>query len=264
MNGFQTLRLDKILIPAERWRAVDDDYARILATSIEEIGLVTPVIARNTRRAAKPYSLVAGAHRCRALQLLGEIEIDTVIIRANAKEAQLIEIAETLFHNGLTVLERAVFVQSYRDVWEDKHGAIRRGGDQTAKSADCSERCFSGHIAERMGLSKRSIELLNQISQHLHTDLRRQVRGTAIADNQSQLLKLARLEPVKQRQAAIALRQADNDFNQAMTLIDDDAATRADRERQILSTLISTWSRANKAVRAEFLGFIRREENDGA
>ena len=37
MKGFQTLPIDKILIPAKRWRAVDDDHARILATSIEEI-----------------------------------------------------------------------------------------------------------------------------------------------------------------------------------------------------------------------------------
>ncbi len=245
---------------------MDEDYARCLARSIAEIGLVAPVVVRNTRRAARPYSLVAGAHRCRALQILGETDIDAVIVKADAREAQLMEVAETLFQNGLTMLEKAVFVQSYRDFWEGKHGEIRRGGDQTAKSADCSagEACFAGHAAERMGLSKRSVELLNQISQHLHSDIRRQVRGTAIADNQSQLLKLARLEPAKQRQAADALRQTGNDFGQVMGLIDDDAAAPAGPQQQLLSTLISTWSPASTQVRAEFLGFVRQEEADVA
>ena len=116
-----------------------------------------------------------------------------------------------------------------------------------------AEAGFSAHAADRLGISKRSVERLSQISQKLHSDVRREVRGTPIADNQSQLLKLAKLEPKVQRKAAVALKKTGGDFAQSLEIVSGTGKGAPDRDKQLLSTLISTWERSGKDVRKEFL-----------
>lgn len=263
MPDIKSIPLAKIDVTS-RLRTVDDDYALIIQASIVEHGLLHPVTVRKTPRAKHPYTLVAGATRFRAIQLLEETEIDAVVVQADALDAQLIEVSENLFRDDLSALDRAIFVQTYRDVWEKKHGKIRRGGDQTAKLAVCltdliadeAAAGFSTNAADRLGLSKRTVERLNQISQNLHADVRKAVRGTPIADNQSQLEKLSRMEPKTQRRAAIALKEASCDFGKAMALLDGNAAAKDDPQRKLLSTLISTWGRCDAAIRKEFLDTV--------
>ena len=53
--------------------------------------------------------------------------IDGLGAAAADGEATLIEIVENLFRNDLSVLDRAQFVSTYREVWELKYGEIKRG-----------------------------------------------------------------------------------------------------------------------------------------
>ncbi len=115
---------------------------------------------------------------------------------------------------------------------------------------------FSEHVADRLGLSKRSVERLNKIAQNLHPDVRAAVRGTSIADNQSALLKLAKLEPALQRRAAIAFRE-EGDLNKALQLIDDaprPAAT--DKQTMIFSTFVKLWNDASPETQARILAHV--------
>jgi ParB family chromosome partitioning protein len=135
MAEFRMIPLADIIVP-ERLRAVEEDHALAIQASIVEHGQINPITVRRTPPATKPFktfTLIAGAHRMRAMELLDLWEIEAVILDADRDEAQLLEISENLFRNELSALDRAVFVITYRDAWERKHGKIRRGGDQTLK-----------------------------------------------------------------------------------------------------------------------------------
>lgn len=268
MAEFQTIVLTDIIVP-ERLRAVEEDHALAIQASIVEHGQINPITVRRTPPATKPfkpYTLIAGAHRMRAIELLGLWEIEAVVLDADREEAQLLEISENLFRNELSALDRAMFVLTYREVWERKHGKIRRGGDQTAKLAESpldqianeAEQGFSVHVAEKLGVSKRAVERWQTLGQKLDPALRQKLRGTAEADNQSLLLKLARMEPARQRKVATAIEQGQA-IPTAIELTDTAAKAKATKSEQeeLFDRLVATWARADEQTKARFRAHIR-------
>lgn len=262
----KSIPLADILVP-DRLRAVDEDHSLAIQASIVEHGLLNPITLRQTPNGEHKYTLVAGAHRLRAITLLDEAEIDAVVVKADANEALLIEIEENLFRNDLSVLDRAVFVQTYRDVWEKTRGEIKRGGDRRGGSKDQVDPLksspvdlvaleaangFSKVCADRLGMSVPSIKRLNRIAQNLPREVRSAISGTSIADNQSQLLKLVKLDPEKRAKAHIAIREAKGDFRAAIDLLEP-PARKPDAQLQILSRLIDSWERAKPVTRKKFL-----------
>ncbi|WP_273790047.1 ParB/RepB/Spo0J family partition protein, partial [Bartonella sp. ML70XJBT] len=201
-----------------------------------------------------------GAHRLRAAELLGYSDIDAVVVQADKDNAALLEVAENLFRNELSVIDRALFVQTYRELWEKKYGEIKRGGDygnqytkdKVAKGkhyplpndGDLNGKMqslhFATHVADRIGLSKESVKLLNRIAQHLQPELRSVLRGTALADNQAQLLKLAKMEPVAQRRVAIALQQVEGDLRRAVDLVNGiNISPKVNEQERVFAQLLS-------------------------
>ena len=263
----KTIPIAKIHVP-ERLRAVEEDHALAISASIAEHGLLNPVTVRATPAAkGGAYTLVAGAHRLRAVELLDETEIDAVVVDADQQEAVLLEITENLFRNELSVIDRAIFVQTYRDVWESKFGKVEPGRPgNTANLAELisqeEQAGFSANVAERMGLSKRSIERLGQISRRLHSDLRAAVRGTPVADNQAALLKLAKMEPQEQRRAAIALRAEGGDLKKALGHVKAVRPTEKPEAKRdaMLKALLDIWRQADETTRKAFLAEINRED----
>ncbi|WP_455270333.1 ParB N-terminal domain-containing protein [Rhizobium herbae] len=260
MAEFKRIPINQITIP-ERLRAVEEDQALVIAQSIVEHGLINPITVRRTNAAKEGnYTLVAGAHRIRAYAINGdERDIDAMIVDADKAEGQLVEITENLFRNELSAIDRATFVASYRQIWEQKYGKIEAGRPGNRSNivqliAEEAVGSFAQHVADRMGISKSALKYLNQISQKLHPDVRDAVRGTPVADNQSALLKLAKLEPKKQRQAAVALRAEAGDLKRALAAIDDTPRALKEHPQKIIqSRLLDTWSRADKATRRFFL-----------
>ncbi|AJY46503.1 ParB N-terminal domain-containing protein [Martelella endophytica] len=257
----------KIHVP-ERLRAVEEDHALAISASIVEHGLLNPVTVRATPAAkGGAYTLVAGAHRLRAMELLDEMEIDAVVVDADQQESVLLEITENLFRNELSVIDRAVFVQTYRDVWESKFGKVEPGRPGNCANLaqlieDEGTQGFSGHVADRMGLSKRSYFRLNRIAQRLHADLRAAVRGTPVADNQAALLKLAKMEPQEQRRAAIALRAEGGDLKKALGHVKAVRTSEKPEAKRdgMLKALLDIWRHADDATRKAFLAEIGRED----
>ncbi len=264
---FERIAIADIAVP-ERLRAVEEEHAIAIAQSVVEHGLINPITVRPTPAAkGGTWTLVAGAHRLRAVSLNNDDEIDAVIIQADKDEAQLVEITENLFRNELSVIDRSIFVQSYRDIWEQKHGKIQRGGDQKSKGQDgpliaseCvvdliaaeAEAGFAQHVADRLGISKRSAKRLNQIARHLHPDVRSAIRGTPIADNQSALLKLAKMEPVMQRQTAVALKAEGPDLKKALAAVEG-PKPKVDAQSAAYDALVSAWARASRETKIRFV-----------
>ncbi|WP_208434620.1 ParB/RepB/Spo0J family partition protein [Bartonella taylorii] len=309
MAQFQKLALDVIVVP-ERIRPVDDEHAKALAQSMAREGLMNPITVRHTPNAKEGnYTLIAGAHRLRAAELLGYSDIDAVVVQADKDNAALLEVAENLFRNELSVIDRALFVQTYRELWEKKYGEIQRGGDhgnqytkdKVAKGqvvplpkdgssehheTGCEEDkvakgkvyplpndgdlngkgtvySFAEHVADRIGLSSKSVRRLNNIAQHLQPELRSVLRGTALADNQAQLLKLAKMEPVSQRRVAIALQQVEGDLRRAVDLVNGiNTPPQINEQERIFAQLLGVWQRADAQTKARFCDYLARERGE--
>ncbi|MGV8939061.1 MAG: ParB N-terminal domain-containing protein [Allorhizobium sp.] len=199
----------------ERLRPIDPGYAEAIAASMSERGQISPIMIRRTpakNKGATPFTLVAGGYRTTAAKLLGWTEIDTIIVAADQMEAQLLEISENLYRNELNPLDRAIFVMKYRELWEDAHGKIDPKGGRPKKQ-DHDEPVFSGgrklsdRVCERLGISAASYKRVSSIGQRLHPTLRQAVRGTEAENDQSKLLKLAKLSADDQVKVAAALRE---------------------------------------------------------
>jgi ParB family chromosome partitioning protein len=204
----------------ERLRPIDSDNVEAIAASLSERGQISPIMIRRTpakNKGATPFTLVAGGYRTTAAKLLGWTEIDAIIVEADAVEAQLLEISENLYRNELNPLDRAIFVMKYRELWEEKHGKIDRTqnlkvGAKSPKGNDYPSvfsggRELSNHVCNRLGFGAETYKLVNRIGQNLHPTLRAAVRGTDAENDQSALLKLAKLPADDQVKVAAALRE---------------------------------------------------------
>ncbi len=257
MSDFKVISIKDIFVP-ERLRAVEEEHAIAIAQSIVEHGLINPITVRKTpAQKGGKFTMVAGAHRLRAFEINDEDEIEALVVEADATESQLIEITENLFRNDLSVIDRAVFVQSYRDVWEGKYGKIEPGRPGNRCNlpqllADEAERGgFSNHVATRMGVSKDTVKRLNVIAQNLIPSLREHLRGRPEADNQSVLLKLAKEEPKRQQEIANGL-SAGATMDQIRHALDG-KKSKPDAQQVLGDRLMDTWRRSSKETRARLV-----------
>jgi len=266
MADYKMIPIAEIVDP-ERLREVDDNHALAIQSSIVEHGLLNPITVRATPAAkGGKYTLVAGAHRLRAMTLNDEVEIEALVVSADQDGAILIEVEENLFRNDLSALDRAIAVQTYRDVWERKYGKINPKGGRPRNAVNLTEliaeeaaKGFSTHVAEKLGLSVSAIERAQRIAQQLHPDLRTKLRNTPVADNQSVLLKLAKMEPEKQRKTALAVAEL-GDLQEALRVVEDQPKpAKPDPQAQFFSKLVDAWARANQQTKQQFLDHIGAE-----
>jgi ParB family transcriptional regulator, chromosome partitioning protein len=261
MTQFETIAIKDIFVPP-RLRAVEEEHALVIAQSIVQHGLIHPISVRRTpAQKGGKFTLIAGAHRRRAFEINEEHEIEALIFEADQAEGQLIEITENLFRNELSVIDRAVFVQSYREIWEAKYGKIEAGRPGNRANIaqliqDGSEATsFAAHVADRMGLSTRSIKYLNSIAKNITPDLRSVLRGTPVSDNQSALLKLAKLQPSRQREFATGFKEC-GDYDLTMKALEG-GKPKPDAQAVLLGRLLDTWRRASHETKLEFAGHVR-------
>ncbi|TWD54453.1 ParB family chromosome partitioning protein [Agrobacterium vitis] len=273
MAEFARIPLSSIHIGV-RTRPVDDDHALAISASMAERGLINPITLRKTpaaNKGATPYTLVAGGHRLRAAELNQWTEIDAIVVAADAVEGQLIEISENLYRNELSKLDRAVFVLTFRELWEEKHGKIERGryADKKAndwpfekQGNDCPfymapGKELSERVQERLGFGKSTYKYVTTIGQRLYPPLRAALRGTPFADDQALLLKLAKKGPTEQAQILAAM-ETEPDVRKILSWMGApktsvDAQT---KQAVILTTLQKAWKDANEATRHSFLQSI--------
>jgi len=82
----------------------DDDALRDLASSIKEMGVIEPLIARRTPTGIE---LIAGERRLRAARLAGLKEVPVIIREATDRECLLLAIIENIQREGLNPIEEA-------------------------------------------------------------------------------------------------------------------------------------------------------------
>lgn len=182
----------------DRLRPVDPAHVEGIAASILQIGLKSPIILRPDRNG---FRLVAGAHRLAAVQKLGWSDVDAIIENIEEDEARLIEIDENLMRRELSALDRAIFLAERKAVYDALHPETVKPGRKPKESAKTFRQfgeTFSKATASRLGLNKRTIEIALALAKSLTPEAREALRLSDVADNQSELIKLAALEPEKQ------------------------------------------------------------------
>jgi ParB family transcriptional regulator, chromosome partitioning protein len=272
MAEVKCIPISQIHVPP-RLREVEEDHAKAIALSMKAHGLINPITVRYApakSKGATPYILVAGAHRLQGGTILGWTEIEAAIIDADQSEAQLVEITENLFRNELSALDRAVFVASYKDLWEQVHGPIKTGPkrirdnnvpnsaspiDEIAKATGSS---FTEHLAARLGVHPKAIKRLSQISAHLQPGVRAAVRGTSAADNMSLLLSISKRPPSEQQAIVSTMQAAQLDLPTVLRQIKP-APTKVGLQDATFAALIAAWKKADETTRARFIEHIQEK-----
>jgi ParB family transcriptional regulator, chromosome partitioning protein len=92
-------------------RSVQSDKVRLIADSMNKIGLKTPITVKKCKTGVR---LVAGLHRLKAAKLLGWKKIDAIQMSGSKTDAGLWEDSENLHRAEMKVLERSVKINRWR------------------------------------------------------------------------------------------------------------------------------------------------------
>lgn len=269
MATLKSIPISQIFI-GERARPIDDDHALAIAASMADRGLINPITVRPTPAAnggKTPYTLVTGGHRVRAAEFNKWDEIDAMVVSTDAVEAQLIEISENLFRNELSALDRGIFVVKFREIYEEKFGKIRRGGDRKSKVNDwplilAPGRELADRVQERLGIGKTTYKSATKIGLSISPALRAAVRGTDAENDQKLLLKLAKMPEAEQAGIVGALK-VEPDIYKAMDIMrpEKPVLSRSDRQEAIFQKVLKLLQDADDATLKRVLDHIGEQRD---
>lgn len=241
----------------DRMRTVDEFGARKLSKSIDKQGLDNAISIREIDGDQGRFSLVSGGHRIRAHQMLGLEYIRADVRSMHASEAKRLERDENFFREGLTAGEEALAAGSFIDEWEAENGPLQWGGARTDESKMQSlhlENPFV-EIGEKSGKSKRSVQDLVSIYRKLGPEVLRNLRGTPIEDNASQLKALSKLPP--EDHPEIVARLSDGRATTVKDAVKWDANTpepvKKSASAKAFEKLQKAWDDADKRTQNKFL-----------
>jgi ParB family chromosome partitioning protein len=103
--------LSKILVnPYQPRRQFDEEKLEDLSKSIQENGLLTPIVVKETE--GDKYYIIAGERRYRAHKLLKKQKINAVVIKVSDKKMAELAIMENIQREDLNPIEEAVAVNN--------------------------------------------------------------------------------------------------------------------------------------------------------
>ena len=175
-----------------------------LARSIAAVGLMNPITV------TQDNTLIAGLHRLEAVKLLGWTEIECVVSEADGLQAELAEIDENFVRAGLSHRELGDLLLRRKELYEAIHPETRQGqrNGQTAKNANFSlleTKSFAQDTADKLGVSKRTVEQLVQTAANLTPEAKKTIRDAGDKISRDAALKISRLPPDQQEEAAAVL-----------------------------------------------------------
>ncbi len=182
-------------------REVDPEAVQTLADSISKVGLLNPITVD------QEYTLIAGLHRLEAAKLLGWTEIECTVSGLEGLEAELAEIDENFVRKDLSDMEYDDLLLRRKEIYEMLHPETRRGmrNGQTSKSEKFSvleTKSFLQDTAEKQGVTPRTVATRIQIAKNLTPAAKEVLRDTDTKVTKQSTLKLSRLPPEQQEDAA--------------------------------------------------------------
>ena len=175
-----------------------------LARSIAAVGLMNPITI------TQDNTLIAGLHRLEAVKLLGWTEIECVVSEADGLQAELAEIDENFVRAGLSHRELGDLLLRRKELYEAIHPETRQGqrNGQTAKNDKLTvlaAKPFSEDTADKLGISKRTVERLVQTAANLTPEAKKTIRDAGDKITKGDALKISKLPPDQQAEAAAVL-----------------------------------------------------------
>lgn len=105
-----------IIVPDGRFRRIAyDDSLRSLADSINEHGIIEPLLVRRelgSSSVSPKYILIAGERRLRAAEILGMATVPCISIETGEIDAAILAIIENLHREDLNIFEEAAAITS--------------------------------------------------------------------------------------------------------------------------------------------------------
>ena len=178
---------------------------RELADSISAVGLLNPITVD------RDYILIAGLHRLEAAKLLGWAEIECNVSSLEGLQAELAEIDENFVRADLETLEFGKLLLRRKEIYEMLHPQIKHGGDRKSEKIKSrparldSDKSFVRDTADKLGISTRSVEEKIQIARDMTPRAQEIIQDADRKIKKKDLVKLSRMEPEQQEQAAAQL-----------------------------------------------------------
>jgi ParB family chromosome partitioning protein len=160
----------------------DQEALEELASSIDQIGLLQPIVVR--RRNDSDYEIIAGERRWRAAQHAGLSEIPCLIRNLTDGEAQIAALVENIHRRDLSLYERGRALRRIRE-------ALDLSWEQ---------------LAERLGMSTRTIMRLARYAQ-IPQKVEEIVAGEPMTMRHYEALAKLPDNPAAQLQLANAIKQ---------------------------------------------------------
>ena len=175
-----------------------------LARSIAAVGLMNPITV------TQDNTLIAGLHRLEAVKLLGWTEIECTVSDADGLQAELAEIDENFVRAGLSHRELGDLLLRRKELYEAIHPETRQGqrNGQTVKNDNLTvlgAKPFSEDTADKLGVSKRTVERLVQTAANLTPEAKKTIRDAGDKITKGAALKISKLPPDQQAEAAAVL-----------------------------------------------------------
>ena len=175
-----------------------------LARSIAAVGLMNPITV------TQDNTLIAGLHRLEAVKLLGWTEIECTVSDADGLQAELAEIDENFVRAGLSHRELGDLLLRRKELYEAIHPETRQGmrNGQTAKNDNLTllgAKPFSEDTADKLGVSKRTVERLVRTAANLTPEAKKTIRDAGDKITKGAALKISKLPPDQQAEAAAVL-----------------------------------------------------------
>ena len=197
----------KIRLASSR-RAAAKDKVESLAESIREIGLQHPVGVVSDKLG---YLLIHGRHRLAAYKLLSRDKIPAVVHNLDKMHAELAEIDENIIRSGLSKAEESKALARRKEIYEALHPEAKRGvaggktGGRGREKIASDKLSFAIDTAAKTGKSKRTVERDAALGAKLDDKAVAKLHGHPLADNKTELAKLAAMPAKEQREVAIKL-----------------------------------------------------------
>jgi N6-adenosine-specific RNA methylase IME4 len=182
----------QLCYPSPKARAIDSKSVKALAASIEQIGLLNPVVVRRIQKSragqmCEAFEIVAGMHRVKAMRQLERSTIPAVVIEADDLHAELMLIDENLQRAELTPAERASANARRKAIWQELHPETRSVNERGGPGRGHKNHGQVGHGFDAQRYDEAAAEETGQSERTIRRDVQ---RGEALGD--AALAKVAR------------------------------------------------------------------------
>ncbi len=169
MSQIRDIKLSDIVVD-ERLRALDPDWVKLLAQSIEDIGLRSPILV--VESGAK-LRLMAGLHRLEAVRSLGRSTISAIVSDDKALQRRVVEVDENLMRRDLSELDRGAFLAERRKLYLELNPEASRGkAGAQARWHGVAKLGFASLAEKKLGLSKTVVKRAIQRYENLRPEIR--------------------------------------------------------------------------------------------